>query len=147
MQRITQDGVKWRTKLMTYDMAARFANCIGANRRFAGVNVLESGQAKHPERRYFVEYLPASTARREELWHGQQFSRLDRAVEQLGDYQFVQDGEHGVWVFNPDGDVYAVNAWSCTCGDWQWRCQQSGMQCKHQLMLPLAFQQGLVGGA
>lgn len=65
-----------------------------------------------------------------------QQSRIERAVEQRGDYTFHETPEGWLCV-KRDGTFYRVSETECECGDWIYRCSQNGARCKHQINLTL----------
>lgn len=119
--------------------AERFAKCLRANDRFTAVEVEESPQARHPKIRFFVAFAPTSQARIEAFFARQQDARQGRADDEGRGFVFVLDNDGSsafLWCHNPrSGETYEVTEHSCSCADWEWRCQGSPVKCKHQLAL------------
>lgn len=63
-----------------------------------------------------------------------QESRIARAVHQAGDYVLTpHDGD--TWICEGPRGAYLVSAEQCSCEDWQYRCGNVQMVCKHQWLL------------
>jgi hypothetical protein len=91
----TKDGkVVYRTKCLELEHAARFAKCLGANARFAEIEISESTRAKG-ERRWIVEFQPANVERQAEMAERQQAAREERAATEGQSYHFVLDKDGG----------------------------------------------------
>ena len=130
----------YRTKLMVAGEAQRFAACLTANRRFDRVSLQESDRAKHPDRRWFVEYAASNPERVADLTQRQQEARVARARAEGDAYEFIADKDGGracYWCLSVSGGVYGLDptARTCTCPDFQYRCQPAGLVCKHLIAL------------
>lgn len=117
--------------------AERFARCLRANGRFTDVQVRESGQAKHPERRYYTYWTPRNVARAKELLQEAQSAREARSFSQAGRYEFhLSDcGRYHFTLNLLSGEVYQTTVYTCDCPDAECNLRFSGLLCKHSLML------------
>lgn len=65
----------------------------------------------------------------------EQEARVVRAVQESGDYVFVElEGERFVCT-SKSGKAYLVTGRYCTCPDYQHRCAGNDLRCKHQIAL------------
>lgn len=138
MQILSHNGCQYRTRLMDRARADRFARCLHAHPHFTGAMVCESDRAKNPVRRYFVAYHPSNPERCADLLQQQEDQRRAKAETEGRDYLFCLDKDGGrpfFWCLSTSGEVYEVDAHSCTCPDFQHRCLPAGIKCKHILAL------------
>jgi len=141
---IDRDGqMYYRTALMTQTHAASFARCLAGNDSFCDVLVSFSFRAK-PEKAYYVIFKPASIERQRAIYSGQDDAREARAVSEGSDYIFFWDSDKRIyWVFNPKStETYEVSGRDCTCPDYQFRCRENGLTCKHMKALRLRVEAG-----
>jgi len=118
--------LSYRSRLMTARRAEAFARCLRANRRFRAVTVERSPLAAGPAA-WLVRWHPVSPARCRDLRRRAQEQRAARAPGLQ-----VSGGPEWFTVTNPEtGAVYYVTAYSCTCPDFEYRCRESGLACKH----------------
>lgn len=143
MEILAQTGAFFRTKLMDLARAAAFARCIGANERFAEVTIETSTRAKS-ERKYFVQFQPASDERKGAILDRQQDARAERAATQ--GFTFCLDKDAGrpfFWCWShTSGEVYETTQHSCNCPDHDFRCKPNGLSCKHILALDAEIARG-----
>lgn len=146
MERISNQGeLGYRTKLMDIERASRFARCLGANERFAAVEIATSTRAKS-DKKYFVTFLPSNPERLEEMAQRQQDARAERAATQ--GFSFILDKDAGrpfVWCHShTSGEVYELDCQghACSCPDHEYRCRPNGLKCKHQIALTNAIASG-----
>lgn len=146
METISRAGVAYRTRGMELEAAARFARCLRANSRFQGVELREIGRAKS-ERKWFVSYIPANIARVVDMIRRQQDARAERASEQP--FTFVEDRDSSqpfAWCHSHrTGETYEVSVFDCTCGDFRYRLEGTGVRCKHMIALSAAVEAGQIG--
>jgi hypothetical protein len=133
---LSKNGGQYRTRLMTQEHAEQFAACLRANSLFDGVMVYESPTAK-TERRHYVVYHPSDPDACAAILQRQQQKRADKARAEAQDYLFVRDDQTGrfYWCMSASGEVYEVTDFSCTCPDFEYRCREAGVHCKHQVAL------------
>src|SRR5690242_16856883 len=133
-ERITNHGsLSYRTKLLPIERAAAFCRALSANPRFTEVTIETSTRAKS-DARYYVQFLPASEARRADMLTRQQDARAERAATQ--GFTFCLDKDAGrpfFWTWShSSGEVYETTEHSCSCPDHQFRAAPNGLKCKHQ---------------
>lgn len=129
-----KSGVHYRTRLLTEPRARSFAAALAANPAFTLMDVETSPRAKG-EARFFVTFRPANAARQQDLQRRQQDTRQARAEAQGSEYLWCPDRGF-LWCLSTSGEVYEVTPGrSCTCGDFVYRCQGAGLQCKHLLSI------------
>ncbi len=147
---IASDGrIFFRTKLLAFEQAQRFALCLQANTtRFCDVDFLLSEKAMG-ECAYFVQFRPVNEDRQWEQIERQQSARLFRALEEGACYVFALDIDGPrpfYWCFNPkSGETYQTDSGSCTCPDFHYRCKKleyAALYCKHIHALLHAFEIG-----
>ncbi len=144
---ITEEGqVVYRTKLVHDEARARrFAGCLAANARFAGVEVVRSRRPGKKGVGWFVRFRPADAARVAALRKEQSRAREARADAEGPGYRFVWDeGTGRYWCWSPSGEVYETCEEECTCPDFVYRCRAAGISCKHQIALRQHQQESLV---
>lgn len=137
--------VYFRTKLLRYDRARRFAKCLKANPRFCEATVEPSvkarGQACH-----FVQYRPHNPDRQYQQIDRQQEKRLQKALTEGRCYQWHLDTDGRrpfYWCLSTSGEVYEVTSGDCTCPDYEYRCTKVySLRCKHILALEAAYERG-----
>lgn len=139
METITAGTIRYRTKCLSIEAAARFARCLGANQKFTGVEIERSNRAKG-EKCWIVLFQPASEARQESLEQRQQDTRAQRAAAQA--FTFCADKDSGRlfwWVFShSSGETYEVSEHSCSCPDQTYNLRGTSLRCKHRLALAAA---------
>jgi hypothetical protein len=136
MEILSRHGAQYRTKLLAEAHAQQFASCLRANALFSGVMVYESERAKHPERRFFVVYHPSDSDACAAILQRQQERRAAQARAEAGDYLIVPNVDRRFfWVQSASGEVYEVTDFSCSCPDYEFRCREASIRCKHQLVL------------
>lgn len=144
MEMLSKNGAQYRTKLMTQAHAESFAAALRANAQWEGVMVSESPRA-NGERRFFVVYHSADPQQRAALLERQEGRRAARAEAELDQYLIVPDeGRRFFWVQSASGEVYEVTRFDCTCPDYEYRCREAGIRCKHQFAVEAATEQGEV---
>lgn len=135
MEILSRSGAQYRTRLLTQEHAEQFAACLRANVLFDGVMVYESPRAKG-DRRWFVVYHPSDPAACEAILTRQQQQRAEKARVEADEYLIVpNDDRRFFWVQSASGKVYEVTDFSCSCPDYEHRCRQAGIRCKHQVAL------------
>ena len=143
--------VFFRTKLMPFEQAERFARCLTANAtRFCEVDWLLSEKAKG-DRAYFVQYRPVNPDRQWEQLERQNTARMFRALDEGPCYEFALDTDGPApfyWIFNPlSGETYQTCSFSCSCPDYEYRCKKlayAGVHCKHMHALFYAMEHGII---
>ena len=136
------DHLCYRTKLMPYPQASRFARCLQANgSRFFNVQVVEQPKARGA-RDHFVTFSPRSVDSRLRMADEQQEKRANTARAQGADYIFCldTDGSRPFYrVFNPhSGETYELAGGACSCPDFVYRLSKApwtGVTCKHNVEL------------
>lgn len=149
---ILPDGrVTYRTALFcSLPKAQSFARCLQSNDRFERAMVHASQTSKSPK--WFVTFEPANESRKDAIHAGQQEARQARAEEQEFIF-WADDGRRTVngdplfwWVFSlASGETYEVSPGDCSCPDYQFRCQNAGLHCKHMLAWSSQRAVGLLG--
>src|SRR5207248_8599080 len=119
--------------------AARFAQCVSANPRFTEVSVGSSSRAKG-DACWFVSFRPVSEERQADMAARQQMPREERALTEGSAYVWVLDKDGGrafFWLMSASGEVYEVDPQgrSCSCPDYRYRCEGTGLKCKHLVAL------------
>lgn len=145
---IGSDGViRYRSKTMPLSLAASFARCLQANEtRFCDVEITPAQRTK--EEKFFVQFRPVNPDRQGDLYEAQYNARADRAQAEGMDYIFWADPDapNTHWVFNPlSGETYTLTPFSCSCPDYQFRCNAAGLKCKHQHALQVQADAGTLG--
>lgn len=132
MDMMSSQGAEYRTRLMTLQQATRFASCLRANVRFAGVRICESNRTRS-EKRWFVAFSPSSTARAEALLQRQQDGRAARAVSQA--FTFAGNSREVFVYSHGSGNTYSLDpdGRGCCCEDSIHRAGPAGILCKHGL--------------
>lgn len=140
--------VFFRTRLLPLSLAERFARCLAANAtRFINVDVIHSDQAKGA-RMFFVRYSPVNPDRQADAITREQAKRTARALADGDAYQWFLDVDGRrpfYYCLSTSGEVYEVDAGSCNCPDYEFRCSRmahTGLRCKHIEALLLAYEQG-----
>lgn len=130
MEMMTGRGAEYRTQLMILQQAQRFAACLRANARFAGVRICESNRTRS-EKRWFVAFSASSTARAEALLQRQQDSRAARAVSQ--NFTFAGNCREVFVYSHSSGNTYSLDpdGRGCCCEDSIHRAGPAGILCKH----------------
>ena len=103
-----------------------------------------SQASKSPK--WFVTFEPTAEARKDAIHACQQDARAQRAAEQ--EFIFWPDGDkvNVYWCFSvASGETYEVTLGDCSCPDYQFRCQNAGIQCKHMLAWSAQRAAGLIG--
>jgi len=129
----TRDGhCYYRTTMFrSLPRARAFARCLQANPRFRAVSVKEatSGTGWH------VIYQPSSQARYAELYYQQYRQRELKGAQTEGRcyrFELVTRGTDAYYLCQSvSKEVYDVTECSCSCPDWTYRGQKSGIPCKH----------------
>ncbi len=141
----TEVAICYRSKNMSLSLASSFARCIEANKtRFCDVAISPSKAAE----KYFVTFRPVSTDRQGDLYEAQYNARADRAQVEGLEYIFWPDADNpGTdWCFNPlSGETYQVSLFECSCPDYQFRCKNAGLKCKHQHSRQVQADAGTLG--
>jgi hypothetical protein len=123
---------------MELPQALRFARCLNANSNFTSVMVEESRQAKHASVRFLVAFQPSNSERVQDILRSQQDARIERALSEAADYIWVpENGFH--LLQSASGETYEVCEAGCTCRDFEERCRNNGLNCKHQIALSLGL--------
>lgn len=135
MLSITPAGITYRTKCLPQPQAERFARCVDANPLFTDVSLNTSTRAKG-ERCHFVTFRPVNPDRQQDMAVRQQLSREERAMSEGSAYVWALDKDGGrpfFWLMSASGEVYEVDLQgrSCSCPDFQYRCEGAGLECKH----------------
>jgi hypothetical protein len=150
---IQPDGrVTYRTSLFaSLAKAQAFARCLQSNTgRFEHSMVHESQTSKTSK--WFVTFEPTLASRKDAIHAGQQEARQARAEEQ--EFIFWPDPDrltaNGTpmfwWCFSvASGETYEVSIGDCSCPDYQFRCRNAGMNCKHQLAWSSQRATGIIG--
>lgn len=141
---LSKNGAQYRTQTLARERAEQFASCLRANPLFDGVMVYESSRAKHPERRWYVVYHPASGEAQQNLLNRQEDLRAAKAEAEGQHYLFVEDERTGRFYYclSKSGEVYEVNLFDCSCPDHSYRCRAAGIRCKHRIALEVAHERG-----
>lgn len=141
----TDGSIVYRTKLMPLTRAASFARCLDGNTRFTSVMLEKPAKAKADK--FFVTFRPANPERQTALYQTEWDKREARAENEGGDYIFWKDPDGRFWwVFNPlSGETYELTPFSCSCPDYQFRCNKAGLHCKHMHALQLQADAGTLG--
>lgn len=137
MQVINNGQLYYRTQAMTLPQAERFARCIQGNPRFLDVAVCKSNYTPSEERCWYVRYLPTSPTRQAELVADHADARRERAQAQAARYEFVLDdtGRYFHCLNVESGEVHETTERCCSCADFHYRGRQTGVPCKHVVML------------
>lgn len=134
---IALDGaIYFRTRRLRYDQAKRFAVCLQANPRFTDVETVLSQRVRSAANA-FVQYRPSNVDRQFEQIDRQQAKRRQKALTEGRCYQWFLDTDGSrpfYWCLSSSGEVYEVDAGSCSCPDYQFRCRKVyDLRCKHIL--------------
>ena len=137
----------FRTKLLPFEQAERFARCLTANAtRFCEAEWILSEKAKG-DKCYFVQFRPANPDRQQEQFGRQDMGRKLRGLEEGPCYEFALDTDSIApfyWIFNPiSGETYQTDLFSCSCPDYQFRCRKLAhgpVHCKHMHALCYAME-------
>lgn len=126
---------------MDPSQAERFARCLTANPAFTAVAVETSprNQAKR-----FVAYVPTNPQRRAEMLTREQDKRQAKAETEGRDYVFAKDPDSVqpfCWVLSTSGEVYETTLFDCSCPDFRFRLQGTGVCCKHMTALSISEHQ------
>lgn len=143
---IQPDGrVTYRTALFSLQARAQsFARCLQSNSRFERVLVHASATSKTPK--WFVTFEPTSDTRKDAIHAGQQADRQARAESQEFIFWPDPDKVNCYWCFSVEsGETYEVTLGDCSCPDYQFRCKNCGIQCKHMLAWSAQCAAGLIG--
>lgn len=131
---ITRTGaICYRTKPMPLSLASSFALMLQGNaERFCEVAITQSQRTKAES--YFVQFRPVNPQRQGDLYEREFNARKERGETEGLDYIFWADPDNPAvtWCFNPaSGETYQLGLCSCSCPDYQIRCERAGLLCKH----------------
>lgn len=135
---LTDGSMVYKTRQMDAGQAERFAKMLAANGNFEAVT-LSDATAKGKQAVYF---RPTGRKAQETLYAAEQDKRTIAAAEQEFIFWKDPDGP-GHWCYSVgSGETYRVEAFSCTCPDWVYRCDKAGICCKHQQALDMERRAG-----
>jgi hypothetical protein len=140
MDTLTHQGPGYRSRLISKAEAAELARRLRQDPQFCEVRLLESTRSqKH--HRFYVDCLPNSPEKREELLDRHQAERHKRAEQEGPHLVWLADPEQPLWhVLSLSGEVYQVGNKGeyCSCRDGG-VCPDNGISCKHAVALQLGL--------
>lgn len=121
----------YRTRLVrNVSAAVRFARLIAANSRFESPEVVKSTQSLSDA--WFVTYRPSNPDRQSAMTERMQSERIQRCLSEMDAYAWSSGGaDGGLYCRTKSGSEYYVTATGCSCADFNERCSEIGVWCKH----------------
>lgn len=130
----TQKGIiAYRTPLLTLQQAGLVACGMEQLPGICGVEIIPSKSKGSG----WVQWTPSDEKEREQMYLDLMHRQVEKAVAEMGQYQFFPTGDGGCAIFTlpkKDGsrEMYLVKSdFSCPCPDYAYRCSACGLYCKH----------------